>query len=365
MSKKILVVDDSPENIQVLRKCLEKKYRLFAAKNGKDAIQIAIDKQPDLILLDIMMPVMDGYETCTILKTNRATCEIPIIFVTAKKDFTDETKGLELGAVDYITKPSNQAILLARVQTHIELKEKRDALVEKLKLEKKLAETQADIERITHHDMKTPLNTILTYPRLMLRDKKSLSEKHIYYLNKMIKGGKRLLNMINQSLNMHKMERGTYILKPSPINVLSIIDDIVIDNINIFQVKEIDVDIFVNGAPFTYETIFEIPGEELLFFTMFSNLIKNAFEASPSKENICISLESNESLIFRIHNKGAVPEDIQHSFFEKYTTYGKRTGNGLGTYSAKLIAETMGGSISMFSSEEEGTTITILFPQQK
>lgn len=118
----ILVVDDTPGNIQILNGVLRSHYRVKAAPNGEKAIKIAqSNTQPDIILLDIMMPDMDGYEVCRKLKANPGTEKIPIIFVTALTEAEDEKKGLDLGAVDYITKPINPAIVLARVRTHLAL----------------------------------------------------------------------------------------------------------------------------------------------------------------------------------------------------------------------------------------------------
>jgi sigma-B regulation protein RsbU (phosphoserine phosphatase) len=125
----ILVVDDTPTNIQILMETLKHDYRIVAAVNGKRALQIATsDPPPDIILLDVMMPEMDGYEVCAKLKEGAKTRDIPIIFITAMSDAQDETKGLELGAVDYITKPISPPVVLARVKSHLELKQAREIL---------------------------------------------------------------------------------------------------------------------------------------------------------------------------------------------------------------------------------------------
>ncbi len=116
----ILVVDDTPENIDVLRGLLREQYIVKAAVNGKAALAITSkDPKPDLILLDVMMPEMDGYEVCRHLKDDPLTAAIPVIFVTAKSEVEDEQKGFSLGAVDYITKPISPPIVLARVKTHL------------------------------------------------------------------------------------------------------------------------------------------------------------------------------------------------------------------------------------------------------
>ena len=128
----VLIVDDTPQNIALISSFLIGLYRIKVATTGEKALQIAAsDDQPDLILLDIMMPEMDGYETCINLKSNPRTRDIPIIFLTAKAQVKDEQKGLELGAVDYITKPISPPIVLARIKTHLQLKRTRDFLKDK------------------------------------------------------------------------------------------------------------------------------------------------------------------------------------------------------------------------------------------
>ncbi|GHV55061.1 two-component system response regulator [Deltaproteobacteria bacterium] len=127
----LLVVDDTPDNITLLCGLLGDQYKNKVATNGQKALQIAFaEPHPDLILLDIMMPGMDGYEVCRQLQANPVTKSIPVIFLTAKSQDEDETKGFELGAVDYITKPITPAILMARVQTHLALKKARAFLQE-------------------------------------------------------------------------------------------------------------------------------------------------------------------------------------------------------------------------------------------
>ncbi|MGB9080744.1 MAG: SpoIIE family protein phosphatase, partial [Desulfuromonadaceae bacterium] len=125
---KILIVDDTPANIQILNEVLQGDYDIFFATNGPDGIRIAQREEPDLILLDIMMPEMDGYQVCTKIKADPGTCQIPVIFITAMSDEEDEKKGLECGAIDYITKPVSPPIVKSRVKNHLELKGQRDDL---------------------------------------------------------------------------------------------------------------------------------------------------------------------------------------------------------------------------------------------
>jgi putative two-component system response regulator len=125
----ILVVDDAPDNLSLMSGLLKDLYKVKIANNGERALKVATTgTPPDIILLDIMMPVMDGYETCRQLKENQQTKDIPVIFLTAKAEVEDEMKGFELGAVDYITKPISPPVVLARVNTHLQLKKMRDYL---------------------------------------------------------------------------------------------------------------------------------------------------------------------------------------------------------------------------------------------
>jgi diguanylate cyclase (GGDEF)-like protein len=132
--QKIVIVDDTLANIEILHKILQGDYDLFFAKNGPDGLRVAKRELPDLILLDIVMPDMDGYQVCSLLKADPQTSEIPVIFITAMGSDEDEAKGLECGAIDYITKPISPPIVKARVKNHLELKRTRD-VVQALTLE--------------------------------------------------------------------------------------------------------------------------------------------------------------------------------------------------------------------------------------
>jgi len=155
----ILAVDDESTNLQLLRQILQDRYSLLFAKDGPRALELAAKEQPDLILLDVMMPDMTGYEVCRRLKADPATAAIPVIFVTALTDSTDEVDGFEAGAVDYITKPVSPAVVKARVRLHLslvrldELKASRLEIVQRLGLaaEYKDNETGLHVIRMSHY----------------------------------------------------------------------------------------------------------------------------------------------------------------------------------------------------------------------
>ncbi|QTA82992.1 Two component system response regulator/histidine kinase [Desulfonema limicola] len=368
---KILIVDDERYNINVLVDILKPDYRTIVAKNGEEALKRTMTAPlPDLILLDIMMPGMDGYEVCRQLKSDPKTCFIPVIFITAMTETEDETKGLELGAIDYITKPVSPPIVRARVKNHLALKlalEKIETQKEKLDEQNKAlieaARLREDVERITRHDIKTPLNAVIGFSQfLMMAD--NLTDAQLDGLKTIEDAGYRILNIINLSVDLFKMERGIYPFTPAIVNLLLVINKIIIETRELVRLRNLSVNVSIKGIPVDKNDIFTVQGDELLCYSMLANLIKNALEASPEGETISIILDEDEdAALITIHNKGVVPVDIRENFFDIYVTSGKETGTGLGTYSAKLIAETQNGRISMTTSETEGTYVTIKLPK--
>ncbi|MDM8561930.1 hybrid sensor histidine kinase/response regulator [Candidatus Marithioploca araucensis] len=369
----ILIVDDEPLNLKTLGNILTENYGILIAKDGKQALIHAFDEpQPDLILLDIMMPGLDGYEICRILQADIKTQHIPIIFVSALNEEIDETKGLEMGAVDYITKPISNSIVLARVKTQLKLKsiyEKLKAANEELAQKnivlKEVAALREDVERITRHDLKNPLNGILGAVSIFMDDDEELNEEQRDLTKIIEEAGYQMLDMINNSLNLYKMEIGRYQYHPQQVDILHLIQKIV----NQAKAHILSVEILLNDQPVTQNDTFIVYGEELLCYSMFANLFKNAIEASlveasPKEATIMVYLDEKEMAIIRIHNQGSVPQQIRNHFFDKYATAAKAGGTGLGTYSAKLMAETQGGNISLETSDETGTTITIQLPRQ-
>jgi len=357
---RILIVDDEPNNLRLMMQVLNDIYELSFAANGMKTLEIVQKINFDMILLDIMMPEMDGYELCKRLKADEKTKHIPIIFVTAKDDSNDEAKGLQLGAIDYIVKPISPAIVKARLKNHLELKFAREEIERQNKELIHAAALKEDVDNIVRHDLKTPLNAIINCPRL-IKMETGLSKDQMSYLDMIESSGLMMLNMINTSLDLFKMEKGVYSFHPEQINILEIIER------SIKEIKYLthalpSFNIIVNNSPQTKEDILLIKGEMLLCYSMMTNLIKNACEASPKHESVTISCDNNNNnnkVFISIHNKGAVPEAIRDKFFDKYVTYKKKSGTGLGTYSAKLMAETQGGSISFNTSEEKGTIITV------
>lgn len=365
---RVLIVDDAPANIKILLPTLQPDFDISIATNGQQALQLAKSQKPDLILLDIIMPEMDGYEVCRRLKADEQTRDIPVIFITAKDDEADEMTGLELGAVDYITKPFSPAIVHARTRTHLGLKKAREKIEHQ---NKKLIEATAlreEVNRIMRHDLKTPLNAIIGFSNFLLANKKcsACDPDLVQTITIIHESGYRLLEMINSSLDLYKMEQGTYVLNPQSVDILSVIRKIEQAFLDRISHKKLHVTIqsaMPAPNPVGAEPPFLVLGEELLCYSLLANLIKNAVEAAPRQSTITIQWERGGGMAHvAIHNQGAVPPEMVDRFFEKYTTSGKSGGTGLGTYSALLIAKVQHGTITMETSEERGTTLRVSLP---
>ncbi|MBF0135262.1 MAG: HU family DNA-binding protein [Magnetococcus sp. DMHC-1] len=235
---------------------------------------------------------------------------------------------------------------------------------EELAVLKATEEMRKDVDHITRHDLKSPINGIIGFADLLLQDG-SLSAEQKESIKIISDLGYRAINMVNLSLGMLKMEKGTYQLTPEPVELFSLIRTILSDIDSQIKTRQIELRLQAGMRPAEAQDTCMAEGEELLSYSMFANLLKNAVEASPRKHPITITVASEAMATVAIHNFGVVPEAIRARFFDKYVTAGKATGTGLGTYSAMLIAKTQKGEIRMQTSEAEGTTVTVLLPQGK
>lgn len=227
--------------------------------------------------------------------------------------------------------------------------------------QKEAERMKEDIEQIMRHDLKSPLNGILGFPQLLMRTE--LTDRQKEFVKHIEIAGKNMEKIIESYLNLVKIEEGTYERNPVPFDVIKTINEILIDLESIVRGKRLEFNFTVNQQPLQENDIISVTGENALCYSMFANILKNAVEASPGNSVVNIEIISKSSDVeIQINNKGTVPEEIKDRFFEKHVTAGKNTGTGLGTYSAKLIAEIQGGSITMQSSEESGTTISIMLP---
>jgi signal transduction histidine kinase len=228
---------------------------------------------------------------------------------------------------------------------------------------KELERLKEDVDRITRHDLKSPLNGIISMPQILMEEG-NLSRKQREILRDIQGAGQRMLYMINMSLGLYQMEQGTYELEPKPVDLLPVLSEVERDLDNLRSGYEIALSLDVEGDAPRDSTAFFVLGERSLCYSMLSNLLKNAMEASPQGGSVRISLREGEQGRARIvvSNQGSIPVSLRERFGEKYATAGKRYGTGLGVYSARLIAETMNGTFSWTSSQEQGTSVYITLP---
>jgi len=347
----ILVVDDSPENIQVMIEVLKEDYVVTVATSGAKAFEMLEDDlYPDLILLDVIMPQMNGYEFCELVSQKEKYAHIPIIFVTILEHEKDIVKGFDLGAVDYVIKPIEPVVLKARINTHLKLKAYSDRLIEDIKVKEDLILNQSKLailgemfENITHQ-WKQPLSSIsVTTTGIKIQkdydqldDEKLLSgldtiENAVKYLSHTVDDFR---NFLANDTQKHEFSINSVVSRT--INLLSTkltSNSISVDN----QVEDITI---VN-----YEN-------DLMQVLM--NIISNAQDAlveNQSDRKIKVdSIEDEEHITIRIHdNAGGVKlENIDHIFDKYFTTKSKAEGSGVGLFmSKKIVEERLDGSISV------------------
>jgi len=234
------------------------------------------------------------------------------------------------------------------------------AIKEDISDKMELEQIKADIERIIRHDLKTPLNGIVGLPQILKMDE-NLTEEQVELVEAIEDSGYRMLRMIDSSLDLFKMETGKYEYDPKSVNILPVIEQIKMHNSNKISTKKLVISIEVDGIQAVAGQDFTVQSEERLLYSLLSNLILNAIEASPQGKDVLVELATASQKNIAIRNKGAVPVGVRDHFFDKYKTHGKTFGTGLGTYSAKLLADTMGYDIKMQTSEKNNETVITVF----
>ncbi|MFO7818051.1 MAG: PAS domain-containing sensor histidine kinase [Desulfovibrionales bacterium] len=228
---------------------------------------------------------------------------------------------------------------------------------------KEAEEMKADMDRIARHDLKGPLNAIIGVPELLIATG-AFSEDDVELLQGVGDAGKKMLNLIDSSLSLYRLEKGDYHIEPDEIDIVREMELIEKEVAREAESKGLEIVYMVGKRHISSTDYISFHGDRTLTSFMFSNLLKNAVEASPRKGKISITIKCDEVLVIEMSNQGVVPEDIRERFFDKYVTSGKTKGSGLGTYSARLIAEAHGGEIGMFTSEDGGTTVIVKLPRE-
>jgi two-component system sensor histidine kinase/response regulator len=349
----VLIVDDVPTNIEILAGALKDEYAIKVAISGRKAIAIANSFQVDLILLDIMMPVMDGFETCRELKANPKTAGIPVIFLSAKDAVDDVVGGLRLGAVDYVSKPADPTILKARIATHLTLAAATADLQRQNALLVENAHLREDVERMTRHDLKSPLAVALHGSQALQAS--CLNDSQREHARMIEMAANNALEMINRTLDIYRMEKGEYQPALQAFDIKALLERVAQQTRLAFAPNAIEI-------RFAASSDTTCLGEPLLCYSMFANAFKNAAEASPQGGTIKVDVSPGYgSLHVVIDNEGEVPLTMRGRFFEKYATADKEDGSGLGTYSIRLMAEVQGGGAAMDTGDGH-TRLTITLP---
>ncbi len=362
---KVLVVDDTPDNIQLISDILfEEGMSVTIARSGKQALKNVLVKLPDIILLDIAMPEMDGYEVCETLKKTPATANIPVIFLTAKTEAADVIKGFQVGAVDYVTKPFNIAELVARVHTHLELKRSRDIINEQNEKLKQLDATKDKFFSILASDLKFPFRAMYDLIRQSVNniDKLQISEIKRTFLS---------LHSFSEksSVLLDKLHEWSQLLtektqfKPRRFDI-----DLVIKN---------NVELFKNSAKEkTINILYEKPHTQMVMAdqnltdSILKNLIQNAIKFTDNGGDIIISTkDDNDFVEVTVYDTGTgINPDVKALLFRSDTflstigTAGEK-GTGLGLIISKAYVEMQGGKIWVESMPGIGSDFKFTVPR--
>ena len=368
---KILVVDDTPANIGVILSYLrDQGFKMLVAEDGESAIEQVEFIKPDLILLDIMMPGIDGFQTCLLLKQNEETRDIPVIFMSALNETVDKVKGFQVGAVDFITKPFQQEEVLARIKTHLRLeglqKELRtaNANLERRVIDRTvlLQEANEELDRFLYrssHDLRRPLTSLLGLVELANITIEDQSAQDIFQqvqhtalqMDRMLKKFQMVSEIYQSSAEITK-----------PMNISMLVEEVMQDLSGLLQQKSIDFK-FSHTLP---EVIDHHP-----FFVkvVLYNIIENAIVFSKDLTpyiDVDVSLtKTSLKIVVKDNGVGIEPQylaDILNMYFRAHEN---ARGDGLGLYVTKKAVDKLRGKIYIDSEVDESTEVTIMLPYNR
>jgi PAS domain S-box-containing protein len=228
---------------------------------------------------------------------------------------------------------------------------------------KRAAAMREEVERMIRHDLKSPLMAIAGLPGVM-KNEANITDRQREMLSAIEEAGRRMLEIIGLSQDLYRMETGTYRLDPAPVDLLAVARRVLADGAWLAERHHLDLHLFLDGRPAADADAVQVAGREPLLYTMLANLVGNAMDAAGREAAVNLALDTEGGWVrLTVRNPGAVPWEIRDRFFEKYVSAGKKTGTGIGTYNAKLIAEAHGGSIAMRTADGEGTEVTVRLPR--
>jgi len=356
---KILLVDDVLKNLQILANIFnDTKAKISFAMNGKQAVDQAEAFMPDLILLDISMPVMDGITACERIKANPITKDIPIIFLTAKTETEDIVKGLSLGAADYITKPFQAAELLARVKTHVELARTRRNLLAANQEMLGLIKMRDRMLSIIAHDLRGPLGNLNQLLEMLPSDPE-LEEELVDLCRT---SASEAFNLLENLLNWAKRQYKEVKVNKAVVDIYSLINNVIKTQKSAIQRKKLNLEIGLDEG----HTAF---CDESMMDIVIRNLLSNAIKFTPLNGSIRIHTEQRDGMlsIFIADTGIGMSEDVKSKIFESkeyHSTLGtaKERGSGLGLMICKEFTERNNGTIHVVSEAEKGSTFSVVIP---
>ena len=359
LKSRILVVDDISKNLQVVGTILRNEgYHVMPATSGLQALERVSAQPPDLILLDLMMPEMDGLEVCSRLKADPLTRQIPVIFLTASNEMEHLMKGFEAGAVDYITKPFNAPELLARVRTHLELKHARERLRE-------MNEEKNEFMGIAAHDLRNPLSAIQGYAEMIIEDAQSLAHRDLEGNGQRIReAAKRMTEMVQNFLDANRIERGELKLNMAISDLSPLLQSVLETQSPHATAKGQMIQLELPPTP----TL--ALADVSITFQVFENLVSNAVKYSPPGKKIFVRLKAEAGVVrFEVEDQGpGLSKEDQKKLFGKFARLSaKPTGGehstGLGLSIVKRLVEAMNGKVWCESEVGMGAKFIVTIPQ--
>jgi signal transduction histidine kinase len=364
----ILVVDDTEDNLDLLEFALKRKpIRMLRASSGKECLLIARREIPDIIILDIQMPEMDGFQTLELLRKDPVTSTIPVIFLTAqRKDPKSIERGLELGAEEFLTKPIDTEELIVRSKMILRLR----------KLEKELDRTKADFMAMLVHDLRSPLSgikSVIEYFKDIFRTNASLSVDQLSLLDTVDDSAARMLALINDILDLSKLESGNINLDKQVID-FHIILDMVSRDFKI-QIKKKEVNFKIDAPEHLPSVFIDINKMGQVLTNLLSNSIKFVgnggfitVAVAPRRITESFSGVEREFLVVDVTDNGlGIPQEEIPLIFDRYKQASsakkiRQKGTGLGLAVCKLLVEAHGGSIYVHSEPGVQTTFSFTLP---
>lgn len=363
----LLIVDDSRANLQLLETLLASQgYVIHLAENGQKALEMAHAVAPDLILLDVMMPEMNGYEVCLHLKEQDDLRDIPVIFISALDEVMDKVMGFRVGGVDYIVKPFQVEEIIARIDTHLELRWKRWEIERLREWEQnyyqKIMELKNDLVSTASHNIKTPLSNILNGVHL-LRKTANLPPKQAKYVDMVQQGAERISALIKDLLDLTWVEASLNV-QTERVSVMAFLQKIVDEASFEAQKKNHRLQLVPSEADCTIRVVPDRLSQAI------ENLLSNAIKYTPSEGTITVSIESRPREVeIRVTDTGLgiPPEDIPYIFDKFFRVqrpeHLQQPGSGLGMAIVQAIVEQHNGRIKVESELGKGSTFTIILPQ--